>query len=289
MRMIVRGAKLALMLVVCFATVAALAQTRKEMKFTVQPGASLSVINEFGPVAVRATGGRQVQIVAISHSEKVEIDQNQSGNRVEVRTHLLQPRLGAEAAKVAYEVSVPADVAVTVRSATGPITVERVRGDVTTQSDTADVDIRDVSGAHVHVRSMSGQVRLANVSNGHVEITSVSGPVTMTNVSGPKLEVNTTNGKISYTGNFANNGEYTFTNHNGDIDVFVPANASVDISARSVKGTVENDLQVAAPKLHVPGFASQADAGRAFAGTVNNGGSSVQIRSFSGKIRVKKQ
>jgi DUF4097 and DUF4098 domain-containing protein YvlB len=166
--------------------------------------------------------------------------------------------------------------------------VERLRSDVSAEGDTANIDIHDVSNGHVHVRSMGGAVKLTNISNGHIEVTSVSGPVEMSNVTGPKLEVNTTSGKISYAGNFGTNGDYSFTNHNGDIDVFVPANVSVDIAARSLKGSVENDLQVA-PKLHAPGFAAQSDATRALSGTVNSGGSSVQIRSFSGKIRVKKQ
>lgn len=282
------AAKLGLVLIATFAALTASAQNRRDFKFTVQPGGSVSVLNEFGPVTVHPANGRQVVITANTNSDKVELDQSQNGNRVQVRTHLQQPGLGAEQAKVEYDVSVPADVAVTIRSATGPITVQRMRGDVTAEGDNSTIDIRDVNNAHVHVRSIGGPIKLSNITNGHVEVTSVSGPVDLNNVTGPKLEVNTTSGKITYAGNFSNDGDYSFTNHNADIDVLVPANVSVDISARSLKGSVENDLQVA-PKVHAPGFASTQTDGRAFAGTVNSGGSSVQIRSFSGKIRVKKQ
>ena len=74
-------------------------------------------------------------------------------------------------------------------------------------------------------------------------------------------------------------------NHSGDIDVTLPAFASVDLSARSITGSVENDfpLQQKQHSSFVP------SPGRAFAGTSNTGASSVQLRSFSGKIRVKKQ
>lgn len=287
MQMKVRGATLATLTVLCFATVAAPAQNRKELKYTVQPGASLSIINDQGPITVRPATGRQVLVSITLRSNKVELDQSQTGNRIELRTHL-QPGTSGDAARVDYEVSAPADVAVTLRSGTGAITVERMRGDVTLEGDNTTIDVRDVSNAHVHVRSMGGPVRLSNITNGHVEITSVSGAVELKNVSGPKLEVNTTSGRITYAGDFGSGGDYSFTNHNGDIDVFVPASASANISARSVKGSVENEIPVA-PKVHAPGFAAQADAGRAFAGTINSGASSVQIRSFSGKIRVKKQ
>jgi DUF4097 and DUF4098 domain-containing protein YvlB len=287
--MTMRGAKLVILGSICLVALASgLAQNKKEFKFTAQPGATLSIINEFGPVTVRSTSGRQVLVTATLPSDKVEVDQTQSGNRIQLRTHLQQPKMTADQARVQYDVSAPADVSVSVRSANGPISVERMRGDISAEGDTASINIQDASNGHVHVRSMGGPVKLTNISNGHVEVSSVSGLVDMNNVTGPKLEVNTTSGKITYTGNFGSDGDYSFTNHNGDIDVFVPANASVDIAARSLKGSVENDLQVA-PAVHAPGFASQGDATRALSGTVNRGGSSVQIRSFSGKIRVKKQ
>jgi DUF4097 and DUF4098 domain-containing protein YvlB len=74
-------------------------------------------------------------------------------------------------------------------------------------------------------------------------------------------------------------------NHSGNIDVALPASASVDLSARSITGSVENDFPLRA-KSHTALTISQ---GRSFAGTSNAGASSVQLRSFSGKIRVKKQ
>ncbi len=284
-----RVAKLAAFGLACFVAVASSGQNRKEMKFTAQPGATLSILNEFGPVTVRPGTGRQVQIVATPNSDQVEIQQTQSPNRVEVKSHYLQKGLSGDPAKVTYEVIAPADVAVSVKCSTGPVVISGMRGDVTAECDNAEMDVRDLNSGHVRLRSVSGPVKLTNVSNGRVDITSVGGPVTITNVSGPRVEVGTTSGKISYTGNFGNNGDYIFTNHNGDIDVTAPASPSVGISARSLKGSVENDFQGATSNLATRGFASQGDAGRAFTGTGNNSGSSVQIRSFSGKIRVKKQ
>jgi hypothetical protein len=52
-----------------------------------------------------------------------------------------------------------------------------------------------------------------------------------------------------------------------------------------VKGAVENDFPFQ-KNIH-PSF--QLSEGRAFAGTSNSGASSVELRTFSGKIRVKKQ
>jgi len=65
----------------------------------------------------------------------------------------------------------------------------------------------------------------------------------------------------------------------------LPQTASVDITARSVSGDVQNDFPLS-QKTHTS-FTPQT--GRSFAGTSNSGASSVQLQSFSGRIRVKKQ
>jgi hypothetical protein len=76
-----------------------------------------------------------------------------------------------------------------------------------------------------------------------------------------------------------------FINHSGEIHVTLPANASVDLNARSIKGSVENDFPF--KKADHPPF--PLAEGRSFAGRANTGASSVELRSFSGKIRVVKQ
>ena len=46
-------------------------------------------------------------------------------------------------------------------------------------------DVRDITGSHVHVKTMAGPITLTNIRDGHVEIDSVSGDVTLTSVTGP--------------------------------------------------------------------------------------------------------
>jgi DUF4097 and DUF4098 domain-containing protein YvlB len=148
----------------------------------------------------------------------------------------------------------------------------------------ANMDVRDVRDAHVHVRTLSGVVTLNNIRNGHVEITSVGGDVLLNSVSGPHVQVNSTSGKISYDGDFGNAGEYYLSSHSGDIEASAPTDASIDVTARSVRGKVENDFLLQ-PK-HTPFVVK---AGSAFAGTMNRAASSVKLFSFSGKIHLKKR
>jgi DUF4097 and DUF4098 domain-containing protein YvlB len=279
-----RGVKCSLVAVGLLAVAAFAADNRKEFRYTVAPGASVTVTNESGPVDIKGSAGRQVVIVATTHSDKVEVDCDQNGNRIHATTHFLQ-RTGDPDRRVAYQLLVPSDASVIVRAPSGPITAEKMRADLILEGDAAQVDVRDVSNAHVHVRTISGPVSLGNIVNGHVEITSLSGDVRLDAVSGPRVSVNTVKGSIRYTGDFGGGGDYLLVNHSGNIDVTLPASASVDLTARSITGSVENDFPLQA-KRH-PSFA--ITQGRSFAGTSNSGASSVQLRSMSGKIRVKKQ
>jgi DUF4097 and DUF4098 domain-containing protein YvlB len=259
------------------------AEVRKEFRFTVGPKAVISITNQYGPISVKPGGGSQVIVLAVLHSDQIEIDHAQSGSRVDIVSHLLSDTT-ADAGRVDYEVSVPADASVTLRSSTGLLHAEGLHGDVTLEGSQANVEVRDISDAHVHVRTLNGSVALTNIRNGHVEITSVSGDVTLNAVNGPLVQVNSTSGKIRYEGDFGSSGEYMLTSHSGDIEASAPTDASIDVTARSVRGKVENDFLLE-PK-HTPFVVK---AGSAFAGTMNKAASSVRLFSFSGKIHLKKR
>jgi DUF4097 and DUF4098 domain-containing protein YvlB len=270
-------------MVILATALCASAETRKEFRFTVGPRSVISITNQYGPISVKPGVGTQVVVTAVLQSDQIEVDHTQSGSRVDIVTHLLSPS-DAEAGRVDYEVSVPADASVTMRSSTGMLHAEGLHGDVTLEGSQASMEVRDISNAHVHVRTLNGSVALTNIRNGHVEVTSVGGDVTLNSVTGPLVQVNSTSGKIHYEGDFGSSGEYMLTSHSGDIEASAPTDASFDVTARSVRGKVENDFLLE-PK-HTPFVVK---AGSAFAGTMNKAASSVRLFSFSGKIHLKKR
>jgi DUF4097 and DUF4098 domain-containing protein YvlB len=261
----------------------AIAQKKQEFHIPVSAGASVTILNAFGPITVRPSNNNQVSVVATPHSDKVEVDQNKNSTRLEFRTHVLQ-KATPEESRVDYEVQVPVNVNLTVRSSNGPIIVDHVNGDVTSEGESSPVQVRDGGNGHVHIRTVDGPVALTNLKNAHVEVASIGGDVNIVSSTGPSFSVNTTKGKITYDGDFDGGGDYSFSTHMGDIDVMMPANSSVDLWARSVNGTVQDVFQLQ-PEQH-PSFAPSQ--GKSFAGTANSGASSVKLRTFSGKITVKK-
>jgi DUF4097 and DUF4098 domain-containing protein YvlB len=262
------------------------AESRKEFHYIVGPKAGVSVNNPYGSISVGPSTNNRVVVNAVLHSDKVEIDNSQTGNRVDIQSHLL-PGADAESGRVDYEVLVPADASVTLHSSTGPLRAEKLHGDISLEGADATVDIRDFADAHVHVKTLNGPVTLSNVQDGHVEVDSLSGEVILRSVNGPLVQVISTSGNISYIGDFGNSGEYRLTSHTGDIEATIPQWTSADVSARSVRGEVHDDIPLQ-PKTHTWFPITE---GRAFAGTMGRAAASstVVLRTFSGKIHLKKR
>jgi len=136
---------------VLVAVTVASAQTKQELHFKVHHKASISVVNQYGPISVKPSANKEVTVTAILHSDKVEIDQHQSGNRINLVSHLL-PGADADSGRVDYELLVPASANVTLHSATGPLHAEKLHGDVILEGNTANVDVRDLNSGHIHVK-----------------------------------------------------------------------------------------------------------------------------------------
>jgi hypothetical protein len=270
-------------LATCLASVA-IAESRKELRFNVGPQANVSIDTRYGAISVKPGGANQVLITATAKSDKAQVDSLQNGNRVEVGSRLL-PGADAQSGRVDYELSVPPDATVRLRSATGPITADGLQGDVTLEGADAQVEARNLNRGHLVVQTMGGPITLSNVHSRHVEITSISGDVHLNSVTAQLVKVESTSGKIFYSGDFGLSGDYRFSTHTGDIEALVPATASAEFSAQSLQGQVQNDFPLQ-PKEHPHVY---VDATRAFFGTAGKAASAVVMRSFSGKIRLKQR
>ena len=263
-----------------------LAETHKEVRFTVGPRAGVSVNNPYGSVSVKPSTGNLVLISAVISSDRVEIENALVGNRVEIESHLL-PGADAQSGRVDYEILAPADASITLHSSSGTLHAEKLHGDVSLEGAAATVDVRDITSAHVHVKTLNGPVTLTNVQDGHVEVDSLSGNVTLRSVNGPLVQVVSTSGGISYIGDFGDHGDYRFTSHSGDIEAVVPDSTSADVTARSVRGEVHDDIPLQ-PKQHTSFVLKE---GVALWGTMGRAAvsSTVVLRSFNGKIHLRKR
>jgi hypothetical protein len=264
------------------------AQAQQEKRFNCGPKPTVSVINENGPISVHPGTGNQVIVRYVLHSDKVEVDTNQggdqSGDRITVESHLLQGATG-EQGQVDYELLVPPGSVIFIHSNSGVLSAEHLTGDVSVEGASTPVDLRGMSDGHLRVRTLTGNILLSDIRQVHVVANTIGGDITMRNVDGPMVEVSSNNGKIHYDGDFGGMGSYKINSHTGDIDASIPATASFDVTATSVKGQVDTDfpLQPKAHSITIP------EKGRSFVGVAGRAASSVFLHTFSGKIRLKQR
>lgn len=255
-------------------------QEKKDFSYAVGPGAVISITNNYGPIAVRPSGSSQVVVETVSHSDAVSLVNEQHGDRIELRS--VSSRQGTNL--VDYTVLVPAAAFVSLRSSDGTLRAQGLRGDVVLEAASGSVEVTDISDAHLHVKTLSGPITLTDIRNSHLDVHSVSGDVSLHHVTGPSVEVNSGSGRITYDGDPGRLGDYLISSHTGDLEVSIPANAWVTIKARSIKNQADPEFPTA----------SNAPAGRIDMGQVNlmgkpgKIGSRFELRSFSGKIHLKR-
>jgi DUF4097 and DUF4098 domain-containing protein YvlB len=258
-------------------------ESKKEYRFTVGPNAIISIDTQYGAIWVKPGNVDQVVVTATLQSTNVEVDQQQNGNRIELASHLLESA-NEQSGRVDYDVLIPRDATLNLRSSTGPLSAEGLQGDLTLEGTDAVVNVRNFENGHVRVRTMRGLITLTDVRNGHVEIASITGDIHMKSVTGPLVLASSGGGRIFYNGDFGSGGDYRFTTHTGDIEAMAPADVSADFRAHSVLGRVQHDFPLQPKHSRFP-----VEAGRSFVGTSGKASSEVVLRSFSGKIRLKQR
>jgi len=251
-------------------------QASKSSSYAVGPGAVVSITNNYGPVSVKPSGSSQVVVETVSHSDSIRVVNEQHGDRIELRSTSSRPGTNL----VDYTVLVPAAVFVSVRSSDGSLRVQGLSGDVVLEAASGSVEVTNISDAHLHVKTLSGPISLTDISNSHLDIHSVSGDVDLHNVAGPSVDVNSGSGRITYDGDPGRIGEYLLSSHSGNLEVSIPASAWVEIKARSIKNQSDPEF----PTTGKPPALGQIN----LMGKPGKIGSRFELRSFSGKIHLKR-
>src|SRR6266404_5703376 len=139
--------------------------------------------------------------------------------------------------------------------------------------------VNEQHGDRIELRSMSSRQGTNLVD--YTVLVPAAAFVTLHNVTGPSVEVNSGAGRITYDGDPGRLGDYLLSSHTGNLEVSIPASAWVEIKARSIKSQSDPDF----PNLsHVPAIGQTSLLGKP--GKML--GSRFELRSFSGKIHLKR-
>jgi DUF4097 and DUF4098 domain-containing protein YvlB len=262
------------------------AQTRRtEKHFSVVGKPVITVQNPSGHIQVKAWDKHEVMIVAEPASVNVEVDTEQAGNRIEAVTHITGVRPAPDDVKTDYEISVPVESELQIRTDSGAVTVENVHGDMSFDTVAADLSLQDVAG-YLVIKSIGGST-LCTRCAGRLEGTSISGNFQLLQPAMDNVRVQTSSGNILFDGDFQNRGIYILKNYSGIIEVRFSSKDSFDVNAASLYGKVVNQAPVVPDRHQMP--APHGDLARSLFGSLNEGHAKVELSSFSGTIKILKR
>jgi DUF4097 and DUF4098 domain-containing protein YvlB len=258
---------------------------RVEKHFAVQNKPKITVRNSSGRIQVKAWTKSEVLVAWTNKNGKTVVETEEAGNRVEVETRLEEEGLSADEAKTDFEITVPVESELNVRTDSGSVTVDSVHGDMTFDTVGANLQLSDVDG-YVMVKTIDGSLVCTRCS-GKLEANSISGNVSMVDPTLDSLRVQTSSGNIYFDGSFLSRGIYILKNFSGTIEVHFSSNDSFDVNATSLKGDVINQASFKPDTHGSPHPASKW--GHSLFGTMNEGHAKVELSSFSGTIKILKR
>jgi len=258
-----------------------MAGERFEKVFQVTTNPCVMITNYTGGITVKGWQRQEVKVIAANFTRNVEIDTEVFGGKVKIATHVLDKLATTEKAKVDYEILVPEDSNLDIQTNMGTLDVENIRGKIEIDAVEATVKVDGVSG-YLQARSLGSKLTISNAS-GMVQTTTVSGDILFDHLQSSSVNASSTLGNISYNGDFVSRGKYTFSTNEGAIMIQCAEQASVEWDAKTVTGVIESDLPITSKKhSSVP----KSNEHQALLGTLNRGDATVQLSTFSGKIKI---
>jgi len=241
---------------------------------------------------------------------ELRVDVNQMGSRLEVRTTYPRTANRNFSASVDYTITVPPTTAVSLKTISGDVSVNGVRGEVRAETVSGNVEViatpnlvlaKAVSG-DVHARdigapvsltlgTVSGTVTASALKVRALDAGTVSGNLQLSSVQVERLTAKTVSGDIEFDGSLASGGRYEFNAHSGGIRLTLANPTGFELDASTFSGSIRSDFPVT-----VRSTARDDDPrnrrglnNRAIRGTFGDASAILAIRSFSGTVVIAKK
>jgi hypothetical protein len=283
------GQGLVLCLLVLSGPLVAADTNRTEKTFETSPNPRITVANARGQILVRGWDKAQVHAVYGVISPHVEVDTevvppNGPADKIHFATHVLDPLLTGRDQTADYSLDVPMGTNLEIRNTQGNVRIERFQGDDTTvESVGGSILVSDFTG-HLFVRSVGGNIDVIRAS-GRVEAYSITGDLHFVSPTTSKLRGSTTSGRILFEGDFPDGGDYSLSEYSGDMEILCPPSASFELSAKTDRGKLQNEM----PMTIRHQAATPLSSANSLFGTHLTGKATVNLRSFSGTIRIRQR
>jgi DUF4097 and DUF4098 domain-containing protein YvlB len=271
-----------------FSSAPARATTHTEKHFTVQSRPVVVIQNVGnGRIEVRSWKNQEIVVSSTQASNKILIESEQVGDRVDVTSSIVDQSAQASEMEANFQLTVPEETELQLKTQTGLIFVEQVTGDMTLESFAGDVHLKEVSG-YIIVKTTGGSLQCLQCA-GKLKFDSVSGSAQILQPGLNNVTLHTMTGNILFDGDFVRTGLYSMSSGRGLVEVRFSGADSFDLNAQTAMGTVDNRAaDFLKPDSHgVKHLASRFTKG--LFGTVGAGLAKVELSSYSGTIRILKR
>jgi hypothetical protein len=240
-----------------------------------------------GRIEVKSWKNPEVVISGSRASDKMLIDIEQAGDRIEVTAHPLDENVQPRDMETNFMLTVPEETELQLKTQMGLIYVEQVMGDMTLESVAGDVHLKEVSG-YIIVSTRAGSLNCTQCA-GKLKFDTVSGSAEITQPALNAVSISTFSGNILFDGDFVSTGLYSMSSNKGLVEVRFSGTDSFDLNAQTSLGTVENRAEAyLKPDAHGVKRSATKFAKGLF-GTVGQGLAKVELSSYSGTIRILKR
>jgi DUF4097 and DUF4098 domain-containing protein YvlB len=239
-----------------------------------------------GRIEVKSSKNSEIIVGSTAVADKVAIDIEQVGDRIDISASSLATSSDPHEVEANFQLTVPEQTELQLRTQTGLIYVEQVNGDMKLQSVAGDIHLKEVSG-YIIVKTTSGSL-VCTQCGGKLEFNSISGGAQVLQPALTGINLMTMTGNILYDGDFIRTGVYTMNSGRGLVEVRFSGNDSFDLTTKSLTGTVDNQAaQFLKPDSHTS--RKEIRNYQKHQGTVGQGLAKVELSSYSGTIRILKR
>jgi hypothetical protein len=280
--------------------------------FPVAKDATLMISNVAGNIQVAAGAGERIEVEALKHAwgpnaeqakqrlADAQIETYATGNRLELRVEH-GDRRDPRGVDVEFNVKVPGDTTVELRTVAGDIRVVNVKGEVRVQSVNGNLAlegtsrlaaVKTVSGgititnggadAQLSVSTINGDLLVQTLATRALDVNTVNGDVRITGWSGDRAQIRTLDGDLDLETSLVKGGRYDVESHSGNLNVSLPEQPGFDLEAHTFSGRIRVDFPVKSE-----GPIRDNDRGpRSVRGTYGDASSVLRLQTFNGNLTV---
>lgn len=291
---------------------------QEERAVAAEPGVVITLCMDSGKITVRGSDRREVRAL-FPKGTKIDfgLDTDASTANPAARLEVLVadpaeddetgPHFGRCSGSADIELEVPREATLFFKSAdadievdavaevhletnAGKISMNRVTRAVEAMSIEGDVLLENSSG-RVRLESFNGSIEAINVSKtaegDFFRVKTVSNDVMLDRVTHSRVEVSTISGEITVAGPLARYANYDIKTTSGDITLTMPVDSSFRLTARvSEAGEIVTDF----PLKYASGLSTdRLLAAGQMIGTHGKGDATINLASFSGTLRLRRQ